>query len=92
MYMKFDKKTLEADVETLKGKGVSEEMAENISQFKQAVEYAVYFVENFGFVEEEDAPKEICQSIDYANSMLENVWWDVLPIFEKSEAATVAVG
>lgn len=91
MQMIFDEKQLRADIRLLKRKGVKKDAAENIAQFKQAVEYAVYFQENFGFIEEEDASEIINQSLDCANSMLEDVWWEVSPIFETEKVAVAAV-
>lgn len=90
MEMKFDKKQLKADILVLEGKGIETEVAENIAQFKQAVEYASCFIENFGFVEEDEVPEEVSQHLDYANTMLEDAWWEVAPIFEKEAVAVAA--
>lgn len=89
MYLNFDKKQLKADILVLKGKGIEADVAEDIAQFKQAVEYAAWFQDSIGHFTEEATSEDVFQNLENANSMLEEVWWEISPIFEK-EAITVA--
>lgn len=48
---------------------------------KQAIEYATYFMQDFG-VEEGDVPDDIYESLSYAAALAEEAWWSVFPIFQ----------
>lgn len=86
MRVKFDKNQLESDILVLEGKGVEKDAAETIAQFKQVLEYAAYFQDSCGFASEDEASEEIRQILDYANSSLEDLLWEVAPIFETEES------
>lgn len=85
MVIKFDQNQLANDMRLLEEKGIEIEVAKELAQFKQVIDYAAHTWYDLQAADEDVVPKDVYDAFDYAHANLEQAYEEVIEVLPYQE-------